>query len=77
MLLTLLLSPQFVTLGLGQQLARFFLGPFVLWFSYRWVRRGWRLVQSEWPEEKKAGWAFLALAFVVVAGFYYATRLPY
>jgi hypothetical protein len=76
MLLTLLLSPQNVTLGLGQVLARFSLGPFVLWFSYRWVRRGLRLVKSEWIEEKKTGWAFLALSFVVMAGFYYATRPP-
>jgi hypothetical protein len=77
MLLTLLLSPQNVGFGLGQALACFFFGPFVLWFSYRWVRRGLRLVKSEWPEEKKTGWAFLALAFVVVTGFYYATRPPY
>jgi hypothetical protein len=77
MLLTLLLSPQNVGLGLGEALARFFFGPFVLWFSYRWVRRGLRLVKSEWPEEKKTGWAFLTLAFVVVTEFYYATRPPY
>jgi hypothetical protein len=74
MLLTLLLSPQFATRGVGQALARLFLGPLVLWLSYRWVRRGLRLVKSEWPEEQKTGWAFLVLAFVVVAGFFYATQ---
>lgn len=74
MLLTLLLSPQHTTRGLNEFLARFFIGPFVLWFCYRWARRGLQLVKSEWPEEKKTGWAFLVLAFVVVTAFYYATR---
>jgi len=74
MLLTLLLSPQSVSHGLGEFLARVFIGPFVLWFSYRWVRRGGRLVKSEWLEERKTGWALLALAVVVVGAFYYATR---
>ena len=74
MLLTLLLDP--LWRGVGQALARLFLGPFVLWFTYRWVRRGLRLVKSEWPEEKKTGWALLVLALVVFFSFYWITREP-
>jgi uncharacterized membrane protein SpoIIM required for sporulation len=74
MLLTLLLSPQSVSRGVNELLARFFLGPFVLWICYRWARRGLRLVKSEWTEEKKTGWAFLVLAFVIFFTFYWITR---
>jgi hypothetical protein len=74
MLLTLLLDPHWH--GMGESLARLFLGPFVLWFTYRWVRRGLRLVRSEDLVDKQTGWAFLVLALLVCGGFYWATRQP-
>ena len=74
MFLTLLLSPQYISQGLGQWLARVFIGPFVLWACYRWARRGLGLAKSEYVEEKKSGWAFLVLAVVVFLTFCWMTR---
>jgi hypothetical protein len=72
MLLTLLLDAHWGSFG--GFLARLFLGPFVLWITYRWVRRGLRLVKSEYVEEKKSGWAFIVLAVVVFFTFYLMSR---
>ena len=74
MLLTLLLSPQHVSQGLNQWLARVFIGPLVLWVCYRWARRGLGQTKSEYMEEKKSGWALLALALAVFLTFYWMTR---
>lgn len=75
MVITLLLDPQWH--GVGQMLARVFIGPpfflLVVWIGMR----GWRMLRSEYGEDRKTEWTLLVLAAVLAAAFLFATRQPH
>lgn len=74
MVITLLLDPQWR--GIGQTMARVFLGPPLLLLVVWIVRRARRLLRSEFVEDRKAGWMLLVLTAVITAGFLLATQSP-